>query len=144
MSENDERRYRLALQNIVNALGPDRICECGPDEGPDCGLREEAAEALRLAKKALEHFELPRKHGVVFTGRKKVSPDYRKRFQFTTILALDLLEEGVAYQRHDDLRLLSTVEVMSGYEDFKPGEIEPPASVPSRLQPESIGLRIGR
>lgn len=39
-----------ALREIVNTLGPDRVCTC---TGPDCGIRTEAAEALRIAREAL-------------------------------------------------------------------------------------------
>lgn len=46
------RKMHLALRNIVNVLGPDSIiCDCTGHD--DDGLREEAAEALRLAKDAL-------------------------------------------------------------------------------------------
>jgi hypothetical protein len=40
-----------ALREIVNTLGPDRLCDC--PEHDDCGLRAEVAEALRIAKEAL-------------------------------------------------------------------------------------------
>ena len=46
------RALRSALRDVVNALGPDRICECGFGT-VDCGLREEAAEALTTARAAL-------------------------------------------------------------------------------------------
>jgi hypothetical protein len=45
-------RLRHALHDIVDILGPDRICECAPHE--DCFLREEATDALRTARAALD------------------------------------------------------------------------------------------
>jgi hypothetical protein len=44
-------RYRRALADIVNVLGPENICSC--EQPPDCGLVYEAEEALRTAKEAL-------------------------------------------------------------------------------------------
>lgn len=44
-------RYQHALQEILNVLGP-RICEC--PQSPECGLADEAHEALRIAQEALE------------------------------------------------------------------------------------------
>jgi hypothetical protein len=44
-------QLRSALREIVGTLGPDNVCTC---PGPDCGLRVEAAEALRIAREALE------------------------------------------------------------------------------------------
>jgi hypothetical protein len=43
-------RYVRALANIVAVLGPEQICSCA---FPDCGLPEEASEALRIAKEAI-------------------------------------------------------------------------------------------
>jgi DNA-binding transcriptional ArsR family regulator len=44
-------RLRSALTNVVNVLGPEGICRCPPSS--DCGLRDEATEALRGAREAL-------------------------------------------------------------------------------------------
>ena len=44
-------RCVVALAAIVAVLGPQHICHC--DFPPDCGLPEEADEALRIAKAAL-------------------------------------------------------------------------------------------
>jgi hypothetical protein len=44
-------QLRSALREIVNTLGPGGPCLC---HAPDCGLRAEAAEALRVATEALE------------------------------------------------------------------------------------------
>jgi hypothetical protein len=140
MSENDERRYKLALQNIVSALGPDRVCDCTPDDGCCEGLREEAAEALSLAKKALEHFELPRKHGAVFNARRKGT---QTRIEFVTVVDTAMFSEGLIYLRKHDLRPIEESLLRTGFEDFKEGHLPPPASVPDRLQPESIGLNLG-
>lgn len=40
--------FRDALLEIVNVLGPFRVCSCGCE-----GLREEAQEALDIARDAL-------------------------------------------------------------------------------------------
>lgn len=49
---DDNKTLTTALRDIVNVLGPDQLCTChNPD--PDCGLRDEAAEALRIARAAL-------------------------------------------------------------------------------------------
>lgn len=45
-------RVREAMREIVNVLGPDRICDCPPEDGY-CWLREEAADALSTARAAL-------------------------------------------------------------------------------------------
>jgi hypothetical protein len=45
-------RLSSALREIINTLGPDGVCTC--TEHDDCGLRAEAAEALRIAREALE------------------------------------------------------------------------------------------
>lgn len=44
------KRLCSALRNIVNVLGPDSICSCTDN---DCGLRDEASDALTVAKEAL-------------------------------------------------------------------------------------------
>lgn len=44
-------RYARALAHIVGVLGPERVCTCMLPE--DCGLQEEADEALSTAKAAL-------------------------------------------------------------------------------------------
>lgn len=44
-------RLSSALREIVNTLGPDQVCACPPRD--ECGLHEEAAEALRIARDAL-------------------------------------------------------------------------------------------
>lgn len=46
-------KYKRALRNIINVLGPESICECGPDD-EGCGLRDEATQALRFALRALD------------------------------------------------------------------------------------------
>jgi hypothetical protein len=43
-------RYEAALQNVVSVLGP-TLCTC--EKNPECGLPEEAAEALSIAILAL-------------------------------------------------------------------------------------------
>ena len=44
-------RYLRALTEIVATLGPERVCTCTlPD---DCGMRDEAAYSLQLAKDVL-------------------------------------------------------------------------------------------
>lgn len=42
-----------ALREIVNVLGPDQLCTCDGPDLADCGLRDEAADALRVARAAL-------------------------------------------------------------------------------------------
>lgn len=44
------KRHERALREIVNVLGP-QICSCA--RNPDCGLADEAHEALRVAREAL-------------------------------------------------------------------------------------------
>jgi hypothetical protein len=44
-------RHALALEDIVQVLGPDSICDC--DHGHECGLPIEATEALEIARYAL-------------------------------------------------------------------------------------------
>ena len=44
-------RYAAALAAIVATLGPEHVCSCELPE--DCGIREEAAEALHIANTAL-------------------------------------------------------------------------------------------
>jgi hypothetical protein len=47
----ENERLRAALTNVANVLGPD-ICDCEPARA-ECGLRDEATEALRGAREAL-------------------------------------------------------------------------------------------
>lgn len=53
----DERHAAFrALRGILNVLGPEKVCNCDHT----CGLPEEAAEALRIARECLAaHDELP-------------------------------------------------------------------------------------
>lgn len=48
-------RYQQALHEIVDTLGPFKVCSCGCE-----GLREEAQEALDIARKALGLGRIPR------------------------------------------------------------------------------------
>lgn len=50
-AEEVAARYARSLAAIVAVLGPTKICGC--PFPPDCGLPEEADEALRIAKTAL-------------------------------------------------------------------------------------------
>lgn len=49
---SDIAHYRRALTSIINVLGPDVLCGCSSDN-EDCGLRDEAADALTTAQRAL-------------------------------------------------------------------------------------------
>lgn len=46
--------YREALFEIIDLLGPFRVCSCGCE-----GLREEAQEALDVARKAVGLGKIP-------------------------------------------------------------------------------------
>ena len=50
--DTEVAHLQSALRNIINALGPEHLCTCQAGS-VECGLRDEAQEALDLARGAL-------------------------------------------------------------------------------------------